>query len=194
MATPSFCVYILSLLLYSYSIYDFPPYSCFMVKRESCIASTTPNSRNFHHKLFNLLHSAWTLTHLSNEIKYVYRRSLPFQLIKSHILVDVMYEIQINVKRKKFIASVGGSMKQVFNEVYSILNVAEIRKNNKNDFYSIHFDFKNIIHIELGISLFIYVIYMINLRYSKSWYYKEDYTKVLGIKLHITLLFKEEGK
>ena len=107
-----------------------------------------------------------------------------------------MYEIQINVKRRKFIASVGGSMKQVFNEVYSILNVAEIRKNNKNDFYSIHFDFKNIIHIELGISLFIYVteIYMINLRYSKSWYYKEDYTKVLGIKLHITLLFKEEGK
>ena len=71
MATPSFCVYILSLLLYSYSIYDFPPYSCFMVKRESCIASTTPNSRNFHHKLFNLLHSAWTLTHLSNEIKYL---------------------------------------------------------------------------------------------------------------------------
>ena len=67
-----------------------------------------------------------------------------------------MYEIQINVKRRKFIASVGGSMKQVFNEVYSILNVAEIRKNNKNDFYSIHFDFKNIIHIELGISLFIY--------------------------------------
>ena len=107
-----------------------------------------------------------------------------------------MLEIQINVKRSKFIASVGGSMKQVFNEVYSILNVAEIRKNNKNDFYSIHFDFKNIIHIELGISLFIYVteIYMINLRYSKSWYYKEDYTKVLGIKLHITLLFKEEGK
>ena len=38
------------------------------------------------------------------------------------------------------------------------------------------------------------LIYMINLRYSKSWYYKEDYTKVLGIKLHITLLFKEEGK
>ena len=109
-----------------------------------------------------------------------------------------MYEIQINVKRRKFIASVGGSMKQVFNEVYSILNVAEIRKNNKNDFYGIHFDFKNIIHIELGVSLFIYVprviIYMINLRYSKSWYYKEDYTKVLGIKLHITLLFKEEGK
>ena len=134
MATPSFCVYILSLLLYSYSIYDFPPYSCFMVKRESCIASTTPNSRNFHHKLFNLLHSAWTLTHLSNEIKYVYRRSLPFQLIKSHILVHVILEIKINLKRKQIYCKCWGSMKQVFNEVYSILNVAEIRKKNKNDF------------------------------------------------------------
>ena len=105
-----------------------------------------------------------------------------------------MLEITINVKRSKFIASVGGrwcrySMKYT---QYSTLRKSE--RKTRMIFYCIHFNFKNIIQIDLGIALFIYVIYMINLRYSKSWYYKEDYTKVLGIKLHITLLFKEEGK
>ena len=107
-----------------------------------------------------------------------------------------MLEIKINLKRSKFIASVGGRWSRYSMKYTKYSTWRKSERKTRMIFCSIHFKFKNSIQIQLGISLYVLrlLIYMINLRYSKSWYYKEDYTKVLGIKLHITLLFKEEGK
>ena len=106
-----------------------------------------------------------------------------------------MLEIKINVKRGKFIASVGGRWSRYSMKYTEYSTWRKSERKQESFFLTFILTSRILFRYNLEYSYLLRVmIYMINLRYSKSWYYKEDYTKVLGIKLHITLLFKEEGK